>query len=345
MAAVACGGGADNGEGDGNGTDTSGSSGTAGEVSTMSTTAGPSTSTASATTNDPTTGSGSSDDGSSESTTSTETTGPPPGDPGSLQFFGNGGLYDDRVLIMIDDPMNADPGPPLDVGNDDFTIEFWIRPDPEGNPNPAISCGNTNDWVTSNIIVDRDRHSQPPSYGVGIAGGVIVWAVQGEFGDPWSMCGTTNVLDDEWHHIAVQRRRNDGWLWLYVDGNLDADVDGPDGDVSYPDDGEPMDVCPAGLCDYSDPFLSLGAEKHGYGGISYAGFFDELRVSTTLRYTGDTYDVPTEPLTADGDTVGLYHFGEGEGAVVGDSSPNMTDGQIQYGGNPPGPVWSAESPF
>lgn len=279
------------------------------------------------------------------STGSSEETGPPAGDPGgSLRFYGNGGLYDDRVLIPLDDPSTDEPGPPLDVGNEDFTIEFWIRPDPKGNPNPAINCGANNDWTTSNIIVDRDRHSQPPSYGVGIAGGVIVWAVQGDFLESWSICGTTDVLDDAWHHIAVQRRRSDGMLWIYVDGQLDAMQDGADGDISYPDDGVPMDVCPAGLCDYSDPYLSLGAEKHGYESISYAGLFDELRVSTVLRYEAD-FTPTSAAFAADADTVGLYHFDEGRGGIANDASQYGTHGEIRYGGTPPGPDWDDGNPF
>ena len=287
----------------------------------------------------------SNDGGSESSSESSADTGPPPSGSGSIEFFGNGGLYGDRVLITLDDPETVEAGPPVDVGDEDFTIELWIRPDAGANANPMISCGATNDWVTSNIIVDRDRHSQPPSFGIGIAGGVIVWAVQGEAGDPWSMCGTANVLDGGWHHVAVQRRRSDGWLWLFVDGVLDAEVDGPDGDVSYPDAGEPMDVCPGGLCDYSDPFLAIGAEKHGYGGISYTGLVDELRISTTLRYDDGGYAVPGSPFAPDGDTVGLYHFDDAKGEVATDATANASHGQLVLGGRPEGPQWADADPW
>ncbi|MEM6992404.1 MAG: LamG-like jellyroll fold domain-containing protein [Myxococcota bacterium] len=297
---------------------------------------------------DGTSGPGPGTSGSSEGgpagTGSSSDDGPVPRGSGSIRFFGNGGLYDDRVLITLDDPATTEPGPAVDVGDEDFTIELWIAPEPDGNPNPAISCGSSNDWVTTNIIVDRDRHSQPPSFGLGIGGGVLVWAVQGEFGDPWSMCGTTNVLDGAWHHVAVQRRRSDGYLWLYVDGQLDAEVDGPDGDISYPDDGQPMDVCPGGVCDYSDPFLAIGAEKHGYEGISYDGLVDELHISTTLRYDAD-FAPPTGPFVADANTVGLYHFDDGAGTVAADASGNGVDGALMVGGRPEGPQWSDEHPW
>ncbi len=292
---------------------------------------------------DPSTG-GSETTATSQADTTSSDDGPPADGGGSIRFFGQGGVYDDRVLIELDDPATVEPGPPVDVGDADFTIELWIAAEPEGNPTPAISCGPTNDWTTTNIIVDRDRHTQPPSFGLGIGGGVLVWAVQGEAGDPWSMCGVTDVLDGAWHHVAVQRRRSDGYLWLYVDGALDAEVDGPDGDVSYPDDGVPMDACPGGLCDYSDPFLAIGAEKHGYEAISFDGRVDELRISTTLRYDVD-FPRPDGPFAVDAETVALYHFDEGAGGIAFDASPNGSDGVLQIGGTPEGPQWSDTNPW
>jgi len=344
LVVVACGGGADDGGGQGSGSTAASTASEPGGTSGGEATQESGGRTAGTTTSEP----GDTTADASDTTTADDTTtdsGPQPSGSGSIEFFGNGGLYGDRVLITLDDPDTVDPGPAVDVGNEDFTIELWIRPDVDANANPMINCGATNDWVSSNIVVDRDRHSQPPSFGVGIAGGVMVWAVQGEAGDPWSMCGTASVLDGNWHHIAVQRRRSDGWLWLFVDGVLDAEVDGPDGDISYPDDGVPMDVCPGGVCDYSDPFLAIGAEKHGYESISYTGLVDELRVSTTLRYSAEGFEIPGEPFTPDDDTAGLYHFDDGSGEVATDASDNASNGQLVLGGRPEGPLWADADPW
>lgn len=270
----------------------------------------------------------------------------PAGQQRALRFYGSGGLRGDRVRIRIDDPETTAPGPRLDIGGTDFTVEFWIRPTPGGNENPAIECGPNNDWVTSNIIIDRDRHSQPFSYGIGIAGGVIVYAITGEFAS-YSSCGVTDVTDGAWHHVAAQRRRSDGQMTLHIDGDLETTVMGPPGDVSYPDDGVPMDVCPDGVCDYSDPFLVFGAEKHGYGAISYNGILDEVRISDVLRYTVP-FTVPDAPLSPDPNTVGLFHLDSGEGNTALDSAsvadgPNH--GEIVLGGDPQGPEWVTETPF
>jgi hypothetical protein len=274
----------------------------------------------------------------------------PPGDSGppgagrSLRFFGQGGTYDDRVRIRLDDPATTSPGPRVDVGATDLTIEFWMRADAADNPN-TIGCGDGIGWTGSNIVVDRDRHSQSPTFGVGIQSSAIVWHVTGEAGDAFSMCGSATVADGAWHHVAVQRRRSDGELSIWIDGALDVRMDGPDGDVSYPDDGVPQNVCPGGLCDYSDPFLVLGAEKHGYGGISYRGLLDELRISTTLRYAS-AFAPPTAPFAPDAETAALYHFDEGAGTTAADATgPGGTDGELRVGGDPVGPQWSSETPF
>jgi hypothetical protein len=102
-------------------------------------------------------------------------------------------------------------------------------------------------------------------------------------------------------------------------------------------------------CSYSDPYLVLGAEKHDAGAAypSFNGFFDELRISRVLRYSAN-YARPGAAFGADANTVGLYHFDEGQGNTARDSSGAVggpTDGLLRYGGSPAGPLWSTVSPF
>ena len=263
----------------------------------------------------------------------------------SVRFFGNGGIDDDRVKIRIDDPTTNEPGPPIDVGAGAFTVEFWMRAAAADNPRPALSCGADNSWTQSNIIIDRDRHTLAPAYGIGVAGGVVAFAIDGEFAIR-TLCGQTTVLDEAWHHIAAVRA-SDATMSIFVDGQLDARDQGPTGDVSYPDDAVPTMDCPAGLCDYSDPFLVFGAEKHGYPNGSYNGLLDEVRVSSTARYMS-SFTRPSAPFVSDGDTVGLFHFDEGSGVIAGDASGapgGPSDGMLNVGGSPTGPLWDAEHPF
>jgi hypothetical protein len=284
-----------------------------------------------------------------ESSTSESSTGEP-GEAGSLRFFGQGvaapGL--DRVMIRIDDPETAEPGPPIDVGAEDFTIELWLRAAPDGNATSPITCGDNVDWIYGNIVLDRDRYNQDRKFGLSLAGGEPVFGISGEGSGNLTICGGVDVRDDAWHHIAVQRRRSDGRLWMFVDGALVAEQDGPDGDVSYPDDGVPGDFCD-GPCIASDPFVVLAAEKHDAGAEypSFAGWLTNLRVSGTLRYAG-AFTRPDAPFATDADTLALYRFDEGAGTLLGDVSGaagGPSEGELRIGGDPAGPQWSSESPW
>jgi chitodextrinase len=262
-----------------------------------------------------------------------------------LRFYGHGITAPDldRVKIQIDDPANSNPGPPADIGAQDFTLEFWMRGTQTDNPSSAIACGANNNWINGNTIVDRDRFNQDRDYGISVAGGRIAFGIGGQGTGEYTICSTASVLDNAWHHIAAQRRRSDGFLYLYIDGILQASADGPDGDISYPDNGVPGNFC-NGPCTNSDPYIVIGAEKHDAGSQypSYNGFFDELRISNTLRYTSN-FTRPLSPFTTDANTMALYHFNEGSGDVIADTSGvsgGPSNGTRRFGGSgTPGPAW------
>jgi hypothetical protein len=258
----------------------------------------------------------------------------------SLRYFGNGVDDIDRVKIPIDDPAK-----PVDVGDEDFTIEWWMKANLSENMNGVVGTGNDG-WITGNILLDRDVYGVGDfgDYGVAMgrvgSKGVLAFGVNnGTSGD--TIVGTRNVADGAWHHVAVMRRRSDGFLTLYVDGTLDAQVDGPNGNISYRD-GRPTSFL-------NDPFLVLGAEKHDAGSAypSFSGWMDEMRISNILRYTAN-FTVPTQPFGTDSATLGLYHFDEKAGDTihdVGGAVGGPSNGQRKAGGNPFGPIWSNDTPF
>ena len=270
----------------------------------------------------------------------------------SLRFYGSGvsAPDQDRVKIMIDNPANGNPGPPADIGASDFTIEFWMKAQASDNTSPGVSCGANINWIYGNIILDRDRYNQDRKFGISLAGGYVVFGISGDGSGEQTLCGSSNVLDNAWHHIALQRRRSDGYLWMYIDGIPEGEVDGPDGDISYPDDGTPCGSCCGGAnCNNSDPYLVIGAEKHDAGAQfpSYNGFLDELRLSTVLRYSA-TFIPSSSPFNSDEQTAALYHFDEGAGSILTDFSVapgGPSPGNIYFGGTPEGPVWSLDTPF
>lgn len=268
----------------------------------------------------------------------------------SLRFYGYGTNDIDRVKIRIDEPSNNEPGPPADVGDTDFAIEFWIRA-ASGNNAPAVPCGSGQySWISGNTVIDRDRYDQGRSFGIALAGGRIVFGVRNAQEASHTLCGDSDLRDERWHHVVVQRQST-GTMDIYVDGNREDTATGPGGALSYPDDGQPLNRCGGGnqSCTNSDPFLVIGAEKHDVAPIypSFSGWLTELRISSARRYSTTTFTVPTARFVPDGNTAALYHFTEGAGTIINDATPgNRSAGTRRVGGGPPsGPEWSTLSPF
>lgn len=100
-----------------------------------------------------------------------------------------------------------------------------------------------------------------------------------------------------------------GKLRLFVDGKLEAS-----GDLK----GEYL---PSNLPFY----LGASPEEEGID-YPFTGSLDEVRFSKVARYQADY--TPVARLTADANTLALYHFDEGTGDVLRDSSSNNRHGKI-----------------
>ena len=66
-----------------------------------------------------------------------------------------------------------------------------------------------------------------------------------------------------------------------------------------------------------------GKERQGH----FQGLIDSLQISNGIRYSGDAFDPPAV-LQHDKHTLALYHFDEGQGDVLKDSSGNNHHGKI-----------------
>jgi len=255
----------------------------------------------------------------------------------SLRFYGNGTSGIDRVSIALDGPAR-----PIDVGGTDFTIEWWMKALEGENSSPTCTPGGDN-WRSGNILIDRDVYGSGDlgDYGVSLFGGRIAFGVNnGTIGE--TLCGASALDDGAWHHVAVTRRAADGLMQVYIDGRLDAQGDGPDGDLRYRDGRTTTYL--------DDPFLVIGAEKHDLdpaANPSFRGWLDEIRISGALRYTAP-FTRPSAPFARDGNTLGLWHLNEGAGDLIRDVSgapAGPSNALRHYGGSPAGPEWSTDTPW
>jgi hypothetical protein len=279
----------------------------------------------------------------------------------SLRFFGTGANNIDRVRVLIEQPGPAG-GTPADIGRDDFTVEFWMKGTLD-NTSSGVADGNNFSWIFGNIIIDRASVSQGTSWGMSVSredpqqqppSGQICFGLANVSNEQYTACGTTNVLDNQWHHVAVQRRRSDGRIWLFVDGVLDRvpSVDGPDGDLDYVDNQVPPNVCGPFQGDPcpQEHYVVFGAEKYDFNRLqypSYFGWMDEIRFSNSLRYptNGGGFTRPSAAFAPDAQTAALYHFDEGSGNIINDSAPGNASPGERLPGSSGLPQWSTDTPF
>ncbi|NIQ93623.1 MAG: LamG domain-containing protein, partial [Desulfuromonadales bacterium] len=148
----------------------------------------------------------------------------------SLRYEGNGYGDLDRVKILLDEPPR-----PVDVGATDFTIEWWLKARP--GENGTASCSSEAErWVSGNTMLDRDVYGAGDhgDYGISLMDGRLAFGIHNG-SEGTTACGSTDVADGDWHHLAVQREFSTGLLQIFVDGQLDGEAAGPAGDISYRD--------------------------------------------------------------------------------------------------------------
>jgi hypothetical protein len=262
----------------------------------------------------------------------------------SLRFHGHGVDDIDRVKIRID------PHVPVDVGATDFTIDFWMKANAADNRTRVGCTANGESWTHGAVIIDRAlwESTDHGFYGLALFGGSTGRLSFGVFkGGAWDagLCGSRNVADGQWHHVAITRSASTGQIRLYVDGALDGQASGPPGNVSYRD-GQPSRV-PSYINNNVENYLVFGAEKFDADNTRYPSFngsLDEMRYSTTIRWTAP-FTRPSAPHAVDAATAALYHFDENSGDTINDAR-GQSPGVRRFGGaGIPGPAWTLETPF
>jgi len=257
----------------------------------------------------------------------------------ALRFYGTGSEppgQQDRILLAVDDNVPGTEGnTPIDIGAGSFTLEWWMRGELADN-NTANTGGDVEafdySWIEGNIILDRDIWcGSERAYGVSLRGGFVSFGTgSGDLApiDPANTIeGNVDVLDGQWHHVAVVRDIVTGTKHIYVDTQLDfsSSTGISFTDLSYPDEGIPVTPgnCEPGQITPYGWYLVVAAEKHDAGSAypSFNGFIDQLRIWDKALSAGEiasTHDRLVTP-TSQG-LAATYRFEEGSGTEVFDSS-------------------------
>lgn len=167
-----------------------------------------------------------------------------------------------------------------------MTLEAWMR---------AESFGNRVGLVTK---------AQSSDYGIFVSGGRPSFTIF--LGDRYTTVrGQVDSLKTgTWHHVAgVYDGRE---VRLYLDGEL----------VASKRSNRPRKT--------NDLPLIVGGDVGGSGnaGSFFHGQIDELRLSSSARYTGDAFE-PRPRLSSDEQTLLLLHFDEQVGPVLFDDAPAL----------------------
>lgn len=203
------------------------------------------------------------------------------------------------------------------IDEGDFTFEAWVYFTNAGGQTGTVfgsaqtSTGG-NGWILrqrgdASVATDKNFQFQHYGYGVNIRG-------TSYFG--------SGIANNTWYHVAVVREGTT--ISLYFDGDREATTTQATNSVA----------------DASTYHGGIGANGYysswapGTTDTDDPGYVSEMRFSTTARYSGTTYTVPTSKFTNDADTMALFHFDgtNGQTTIVDDTGDRARLG-IQAVGN------------
>ena len=200
----------------------------------------------------------------------------------------------------------ATPTPtPNHVSGVDFTIEWWMKANSFTSPSYFPRPYSLGSFPAPNAVSIEN------------SGNNLYWWTGN--GGAKITATSLNLQTNTWIHIAVTR--DNGALSLYVDGVRKATA-------TY------NDAIPS-----AGNTLYIGAEPYTGGTKNYVnGKMTNYRWNASVKYSGDSFTVPTSPLTADADTK-LLLLATNSGGLLTDSS-TLTKTVTNNGA-----TFSTDSPF
>ena len=177
--------------------------------------------------------------------------------------------------VPVDEYLTIPTSTEFGFGTNDFTVELWIKPN-------SVASG-------TKMLVDFRPTGSDTAANLYLSGSTVAFQSANGAG---SITGSTNLVANTWYHVAVVRES--GVTKLYLNGAQEGSnlTDTTDYGSTRP--------------------IKIGANLNGTA--AFPGYIDELRISTTARYTG-AFTAPTGINQGDTNTVLLLHF-DGENGQV-----------------------------
>jgi len=228
------------------------------------------------------------------------------------RFGYDGTIFGATWVDLKGQPLNvvANRALQFDGTDDHVVVDSLVLDDIDLNQPLTIEASvRTTTPSTSNMVTWLGDHWLGLFYASGKWGAGRLGAAA-----PFFSSSTNAAAVDRWVKLASVW---DGTRWnLYVDGVRQPLA--PIGFVPVPTKG--------GLYIGGVPVDKLAG--HNGDGRWFTGEIDEVRLSTIARYKDETYST-VERFTHDVDTLALYHFDEGQGTTLKDSSGNKNHGTIE----------------
>lgn len=197
-----------------------------------------------------------------------------------------------------------------------FTIEAWIRLDGAVGDYAGIAAKgevdiNTGEWYGYQLVIVGQK----------IAGEIK--SPNGFLGTFNGLIGTSSLLDNKWHHVAMSVNRSTGNAKLYVDGKIETDVTNADaigGDLN------------------NNVPLLIGSERDKNRYVN--GLIDEVRIWNVARTEAEINANMHKEIGTHTNLKAYFKMSDGSGTSLTDNSGNSNTGTLNNG-----PAWKLSGAF
>jgi len=206
------------------------------------------------------------------------------------------------------------------IKGNDFTIEFWMKPN-------VVGATGTN-WYNGTAIVDGDVSGLARDFGVSLVGDKLCFGTGGTV--DFSIKSKTAVALGQWVHVAAVRNITDGTISLYINGVQDT----------VHSSGSVV------LASSALTYLTVGANRSLT--THFNGVIDELKFYNSDRSLLINEDMLNKANNPQDSLAATYNFDQG---IVGadntgitllvDQGPkNITDTLLGFTNNTPSTIWT-----